>query len=135
MPSVRIRPALLCSLMLALSATAAQADQCAYLSVEQAARALNYLKPASVFVHFCEPCGDRNFWAQEQQTVEHLAVRKIADLPPQVYWEIEANGRGIDLAYTFLKLEDSSYMNLSKLAQCPSRDVTAHFSGPEAKKL
>lgn len=116
-----------------LSATA-QADQCAYISVGQASRALNHLKPASTLVNFCEPCGDTNFWAKPKQTVNHLAVRKIEDLPPAVYWEIEVNGRGIDLAYSFLKMKDGSFMNLSKLARCPASGVTANFAGNKPKK-
>lgn len=110
--------------------TLAQADQCQLISVEQAAKALNHIKPASEFVAFCEPCGDNDFYKQEIQTVDDLKVKKD-NFDSQTYWEISLNNKSIDLAYTFIRTADGSFLNMSKLADCPSEGVSAGFSAPE----
>ncbi|MGB1010591.1 MAG: hypothetical protein ACPGVP_12800 [Thiolinea sp.] len=115
---------------LLLTATAAQADQCQLIPVEQAAKALNHLKPASEFVNFCEPCGNKDFYTQPVQKVKSMQVSQD-EVSGVTYWEISLNGKGIDLAYTFLRTADGSYLNMSKLADCPSQSVSAGFAAPE----
>ena len=118
------------ALGLLMTASFAQADQCQLIPVEQAATALNHLKPESQFVNFCEPCGDKDFYQRPVQTVNSLQTNKD-EVSGQVYWEISVNGKGIDLAYTFLRTADGSYLNMSKLANCPSQSVSAGFAAPE----
>ena len=119
---------LACGLLTASAFT--YADQCQLIPVDQVSRALNYLKPASQFVKFCEPCGDKDFHKQNVQTVNSLSVNKDEILNEDL-WEISVNGRGIDLAYTFLRTADGSYLNMSKLADCPSQSVSAGFAAPD----
>lgn len=116
----------LCS---ALFSAAAHADQCAYISQQQAAKALDHIKPGSTVINFCEPCGDKNFFTHTEQKVTEL---KAAPAGYQDFWEISVNGKGIDLAYTFVKMpKDGSFLNLSKLADCPSQSVSTGFAADQ----
>lgn len=133
MKSKKIHKHLLAAVLLTTSAVA-QADQCQLIPVEQAAKALNHLKPDSKFVKFCEPCGDTDFYQKTVQTVNSLHVNKDEVLG-KTYWEISLNGKGIDLAYTFLRTTDGSYLNMSKLADCPSQSVSAGFATPEKEEV
>ncbi len=119
----------LLGMALLLVNSAVLADQCELIPVEQAAKALNHIKPGSQYVPFCEPCGDQNFYQQAVQTVDELSVVKNP-IDDQVYWQINLNGKGIDLAYTFVRTGDGSFLNLSKLADCPSDGVSAGFAAP-----
>lgn len=119
---------LLVLLVLGFAATA-QADQCALTDAEPMAKVLNHIKPNSVYVEFCEPCGDKDFYSQEQKTVKSIKVELEKD-----YWSLSLNNVGVDLAYTFVKTQDGSFVNLSKLADCPSSDVSVGFSAIEKTK-
>lgn len=108
----------------------ALADQCALIPQEYASKALDFIKPGSQFVSFCEPCGDENFETLTTQTVNEINISKTM-LDKEVLWEIKINGKGIDLAYTFMRNTEGSFLNLSKLANCPSHSVSVGFSAPD----
>jgi hypothetical protein len=118
---------LIAAMLLGLN-TSLQADQCQLTEVEPMAKVLNHIKPNSVYVEFCEPCGDKDFFSREQQTVKSITVEQDAD-----YWSLKLNGKEVDLAYTFVKNKEGSFINLSKLAECPSSDVSVGFT-PEKTK-
>ncbi|WP_298610203.1 hypothetical protein [uncultured Thiothrix sp.] len=102
--------------------SAAWADQCALISAEQAGKALDFLKPTGTIVEFCEPCGDKDFYSKPEQTITDIqASQQDAD------WSVKVNGKELDLAYTFVRNAEGSYLNLSKLANCPSDDVSVGF--------
>lgn len=126
---MQIKPLLISVLVLGLSLgfSLAWADQCQAISAQQAAAALDYLKPDKEIIDFCEPCGAKNFRAQDPETIRSLKVEKDKE---DDYWGIEINGKERDLAYTFLRTEDGSYLNVSKLANCPSSDVSVGFPPP-----
>ena len=102
-------------------------DQCELISPEQAGQALAFLKPGATMVEFCEPCGDKDFYSKPQQVIN--AIQAVAE---QEYWAVKVNGKGVDLAYTFVRNTEGSFLNVSKLANCPSDDVSIGFpaSGP-----
>lgn len=100
----------------------AWADQCALISAEQAGKALDFLKPGGTIVEFCEPCGDKDFYSKPDQLIADIQARQ-----EQEYWSVKVNGKELDLAYTFVRNAEGSYLNVSKLANCPSDDVSVGF--------
>lgn len=112
---------------LVLAALNVHADQCQLIQTDQMARALDHIKPNSTYIEFCEPCGDKDFFRRKAQVVKSLAVNteKVGN---DTYWALKLNGKEVDLAYTFVRKRDGSFINLSKLADCPSSDVSAGFA-------
>jgi hypothetical protein len=107
-------------------APAARADQCAYVSKAQAVAAFNQLSIGQTIYEFCELCGDR--------TPRALAIRTLAvkNTDTSGFWQVMVNGRGIDLAYTYIDYGDSSRsgrsgkrrVNLALVANCAAIDFT-----------
>ncbi|MBK8455504.1 MAG: hypothetical protein WAQ53_01185 [Thiofilum sp.] len=123
----------LLALGLAIATFNVQADQCQLIEPDQMARALDHIKPNSTYIEFCEPCGDKDFFRRKAQTVRALAVstQKVGN---ETYWALKLNGKEVDLAYTFVRKADGSFINLSKLADCPSSDVSVGFAAPSNTK-
>ena len=117
------------ALFVCLISTAAVADQCQLISPEQAGKALDFLKPGGTIVEFCEPCGDKNFYSKPQQIINNIQA-----VLEQEYWAVKVNGKGIDLAYTFVRNAEGSFLNASKLADCPSDDVSFGFAATSVVK-
>ncbi len=126
MKTIKMKQWLAATLLITTATGTAYADQCALIPLEQAAKALNHLKPGSQYIPFCELCGDKDFHKHPAVTVKELSVVSET-LNNDTLWEIKVNGTGIDLAYTYLRVQDGSYLNLSKLADCPSDGVTVGF--------
>lgn len=116
-------------LISSVMSSVALADQCALISQEHASNALNFMKPSSQFVSFCEPCGDKDFDKQTVQTADEINVSKSMQDGEEL-WEIKVNNKEIDLAYTFMRTDEGSFLNLSKLANCPSEGVSVGFAAP-----
>jgi hypothetical protein len=100
-------------LLLAFS-TQVFADQCAYITKEQAKRALRIAVEAEKVELFCEPCGET-----VPTLVPVVSSIGIRDVNYKGFWELQVNGKGVDLAYTFV-----DGLNLSKLAKCGSSKVS-----------
>jgi len=100
------------------------ADQCAYINQAEVRSALDFIKPSTQYIEFCEPCDDSDFYQYDLKTVRNLQVNVVDDQQ----WEIRINGKGIDLAYTYIKRDDGTFINLSKLAACPSQGVSIGFA-------
>lgn len=117
-------------LALAVSPATVMADQCAYVSEKQADTAALYLPAGGAFVPFCEPCGDKPFPAGAPVTA---ATSSVNPLPAsttgldQDYWELQLNGEGVDLAYIYVKQPNGTFINLAKLAHCPTNGVKAAY--------
>lgn len=95
----------------------ASADQCAYVTKAQADDAFALVTAGATIVDFCEPCGD------QPQSVKVETVTS-AETGFENTWEVSVNGRGIDLAYTFIENGDGNWVNLSKMVDCPSDGVS-----------
>lgn len=115
-------------LLLSLLAPATWADQCQLIPAEQAAKALDFLKPGGTIVEFCEPCGDKDFYSKPEQTITAIQASLDQDL-----WSVKVNGKELDLAYTFVRNGEGSFLNVSKLADCPSDDVSVGFPASKPK--
>ncbi|AFY88332.1 MAG: hypothetical protein CLLPBCKN_001244 [Chroococcidiopsis cubana SAG 39.79] len=107
-------------------ATEAWADQCAYVSKEQALAAVSRLQVGQTIYQLCEPCGDR---IPNQIAIQDLAA---ATTGSQDYWEVRVNGANVDLAYIFVDNEAANQkINLAVAVGCPARDVSVVL--PEKK--
>jgi hypothetical protein len=105
--------------VLSLAATAARADQCAWISKAQANKAKGLVKAGDWFSEFCEPCGDKA--PSRARKVKSVSV----GTPDPSYFELQINGEGVDLAYIFVaRQKDGRYDNLSVKAGCPAEGVS-----------
>lgn len=97
----------------------ALADQCAYVSKQQALLAISRLNVGQSAYFFCEPCGDKQ---PEMVKVSSLGVETVDH---QSFWQVKVNGRDIDLAYTFIESGiNKQAMNLAGVAGCPAQGVS-----------
>jgi hypothetical protein len=107
---------------LSLFTGTARADQCAWIEGAVAQKAQTLLTSAPKFIEFCEPCGDKAPGVpQRVQGVDlHAADGAL--------FELTLNGKPIDLAYTFVKTDDTHYKNLAALAGCPATGVSRQLT-------
>lgn len=120
-------------LVLLVSPLVAVADQCAYVTQQQARAAAAAVPVGRTFVHFCEPCGDKVFPAKAGVLVKGASVNALPANETgldQDYWELQLNGEGVDLAYIYVKQANDSFINLARLAHCPTNGV---WGGYDAK--
>jgi hypothetical protein len=113
------------SLVLAVTATAstASADQCAYITKDQAATAARIVRDLNKYVvaYFCKPCGDKE---TKKDAVKTIEVKRVdSQYLDGEYYELQINGEGVDLAYTYVPLRGDSFRNLAMAARCPAQDV------------
>ena len=101
----------------------AWADQCAYISKELAIAAVSRLNLEDDIYSYCEPCEDKS---PEPIKVTSLAAKTTGY---KNYWEIDVNNTGIDLAYTFIKIDsDDQWLNLAIAVGCPVEGVSPVLS-------
>ncbi len=110
-----------------LAPGAAHADQCAYIKKAHATTAAGFVKPGMVLREYCEPCGERTPAESKPVTVTEVAVTRVGT--PEEFWELTVNGRGLDLAYTYVPFE-GRYVNLASLAKCPAEGVSTYLDVP-----
>ncbi len=89
------------------------ADQCAYVTKAQAKAALKMVLETTTLQTLCEPCGET---AAKKVTYKDVGVR---DVKYQGYWELQVDGAGLDLAYTYV-----NGLNLAQLVGCPATRVS-----------
>jgi hypothetical protein len=100
----------------------ARADQCAWVSEEQAQAAAKILRAASRASDWCEPCGEHS--PKPPRPVTSVEVRPAGD---GQFREVVVNGEAVDLAYVFVERSTGSFENLAKVAGCPAEGVSASF--------
>jgi hypothetical protein len=105
-----------------LLAPAARADQCSYITKAQAVAAFERLSIGKTIYEFCELCGDKN---PKPVVINSLA---ISNTKTPGYWQVMVNGKGIDLAYTYIDYgsnkSDGRRVNLALVANCLATDFT-----------
>ena len=89
------------------------ADQCAYVTKQQARKAVIALLNAKEIHTLCEPCGEK--------VAKKVVLKSIAMAPTgyQGTYEVTLNGEGVDAAYTFVNRS-----NLAFATGCPASDVS-----------
>lgn len=102
------------TMALVLSASSAFADQCAYITKDQAAKAVSTLLNAQSIKSLCEPCGETK--ATAINDVKSIEI-KATGVDNTV--EISLDGKSIDLAYTYV-----NGSNLALTSNCPADGVS-----------
>ena len=106
----------------------ARADQYAYVTVQQAAQAMQVLVGNPVVHGFCAPCGDE---ASQPARVERVEIGRIWEgrsaEPYQAsdgttYWQVYLNDAPVDLAYLYVASGDG-WENLALQLGLPASDV------------
>lgn len=122
------------SLPLVLFTQNAHADQCALVSEGQAKAAIEFIKTGEALGTLCEPCGDlvtELGGPSFPDVVETVALKEYTLEHNQMYNEVIVNGKGIDLAYTYVvtaRTEGQTVsMNLAYLVGCYTEGVTPRF--------
>lgn len=77
------------------------ADQFAYIRPEVAERAVALLSRHDYLLELCEPCG-------ETRGEVHVVTRvESADVNYEGFYEVRVNGRGVDLAYIYFRVDNA----------------------------
>jgi hypothetical protein len=113
---------------MACLALPARADQYAYVTVQQAAQAMQVLVRNPVVHGFCAPCGDQ---ASQPVRVERVEIGRIWEgrsaEPYQAsdgttYWQVYLNDTPVDLAYLYVD-DGEGWENLALQLGLPASDV------------
>ena len=80
-----------------LASVAAQADQAAWNSKKDADAGAALIRVGQEIRDYCAPCGDAAYTAR---SVSSVSVGQ----PDPAYWEVRVNGRGVDLAYEYVRI-------------------------------
>lgn len=99
---------------------AAFADQCAYITKQQAIAAVSRLEKGQTIYKLCEPCGEI------PQAVKINSV-SAGTVGYENYWGVKVNEQNIDLAYTYINTSNNKErkVNLATLARCPAQNVSS----------
>jgi hypothetical protein len=105
------------SFLLVVLGSTAFADQAAYVTKAQADKAAAFLKDKKQIRHYCAPCDDKG------DRVEDIADVTAVKVDYQNYWEVQINGKGIDLAYVYFRTKSGKWKNLAKELDIKVHDV------------
>ena len=101
----------------------ALADQCSYITKEQALTAVSRLNLNDTIYLLCEPCGET---IPRSTVIKSLSATTVNY---QDYWQVQVNDQGIDLAYVFVNSSlDNNLINLAAISNCPARSVSTVLS-------
>ena len=98
------------------------ADQAAWITKAQAEKAATFLKKQKEIRHYCAPCSDKG------DSVEDISSVEAVKIDGQEYWEVQVNGKGIDLAYVYFKTKKGKWKNLAKEVKVKVSDVPKTLS-------
>jgi hypothetical protein len=104
--------------LIATTASAAHADQCATSPRSVADKAAELVKKGATVLEFCEPCRDA-------APGKPYVVQSVAAKDGKLF----VNGRDVDLAYLFVKTGPDELKNVGLLAQCGASDVSEKITG------
>ena len=117
----------LCS-YLACFCPPALADQCSYISKQQAIAAISRLCLNDTIYYLCEPCGEK---VAKETLIYSLGAGTVNY---EDYWQVQVNEKAIDLAYVFVDSKlDGQLVNLAIAANCKARGVSATIMRPASK--
>jgi hypothetical protein len=101
----------------------ASADQCAWVTKDQAKDALKLIDSQKTLYSYCQPCGE-----DAPQQIRSMS----AVIAPQgnSYYSIKLNDgmkseKEIDLAYTYIKTGKNTLTNVAAMVGCPTQGVDA----------
>ena len=105
-----------------VSERTASADQAAWISRSDAAKALRVLADAGEVIHYCAPCGDA---AARREAVESIGLARVEGQTE--YWEVQVNGEGVDLAYLYFLHKGKRWKNAAMDASIKVSDVPKYL--------
>lgn len=110
------------AVVILFSAGEAYADQAAWVTKAEAQRALKVLADAESVIHYCAPCSD--------DEVKRETIRTIGIAPAEdgKYWEVQINGKGVDLAYIYFPKKGGKWSNAAIAAKIKVSDVPKQLS-------
>jgi hypothetical protein len=111
-------------LILAAFTIPAFADQAAWVSRAEAARALEILAKSESIIHYCAPCDNG---VVRNEKIESIGLFKVEG---ENYWEIRVNGKGVDLAYVYFEEKKGKWRNAAMKAKIDVDDVPKELSDP-----
>jgi hypothetical protein len=122
-------------LLLVLLGNTAFADQCEWVTKDQAERAAALFRagPAS-FLEYCEPCGET---APTKNSPKPIAVDSNGRRSVEVravddgYFSLFINGASVDLAYSFYKRGLADWKNVAKTVGCEATGVSSSVRIPD----
>ncbi len=117
MLKTQLRQAIAVLVVGALFTVSTFADQAAYITKAQADKAAAFLKDKKQIRHYCAPCDDKG------DRVEEIAKVEAVKVDYQHYWEVQVNGKGIDLAYVYFQAKDGKWKNLARELDVKVKDV------------
>jgi len=108
----------LAALILLSLSVSALADQCQYVSVESAKKAVKLIslskKNSGGVLELCQNCGERVPSELRVNQID-IGATGVTEAPA----EVAINGKGIDLAYTYVNVNNGTWVNLGMLSNCP----------------
>jgi hypothetical protein len=110
-------------LCLSLFPMVVQADQAAYVSKAEAVKAASVLRNSKEVRHYCQPCGDRRW---EREEVKDVQAKHTGY---QDFWEVQINGKGVDLAYIYFE-SNGQWKNVAITLGIKVFDVPALLPNP-----
>ena len=110
--------------LVTLFSVTAMADQCQLITREEANRAVLLLQKNAVVTDFCEPCINGGAKVSKTTVVKTATVKNVQMSPNSYLSEVTVNGKGIDLAYTFIQVAPNKSVNLAKAIGCSTLDET-----------
>lgn len=118
-----VTTALLAVLAVLAVPSLALADQCAWVSAQQARDAAKAAVSGRKYIDYCEPCGDQ-IGRVRAKVIETVSVKEASDGTSR---ELFVNGDAKDLAYVFVQTSEgaSGFENLAALAGCRTEGVSA----------
>jgi hypothetical protein len=111
----------------------AAADQCQWVTVDQARAAAELLGRTKVMAELCEPCGQSTPTAY---TFANAVSQPAGDnnFRVKVVGARAASGGDktieLDLAYTYIPQEDGTWVNLAAAVGCPATGVSPTIAPP-----
>ncbi|WP_422380494.1 hypothetical protein [Marinicellulosiphila megalodicopiae] len=106
----------------------AHSDQAAYITQSEAELAYNILNNQSLILDYCAPCD-----AMIPELVEIKSLQNTFT-NYEHFWEIVVNNQGIDLAYTYIYVDDL-WINLANYIDIEVFDVPMQLSELDIEQL
>lgn len=104
----------------------ALADQCQWVTEASAKKAVSLIKKSKKtsggVLDLCQLCGDTK---AKEVVVNQIDVTNTGDA--QLSKEVSINGKGIDLAYTYVDVGNGTFVNLAKLSKCEATGVSGYI--------
>jgi hypothetical protein len=110
--------------IITLVSSFAFADQCAYVSKDQADRAKILVTDATV-LFLCEACGETRAEI-EASDIEKVRSSTVELMDREAgYYSLTINSKQtVDLAYLFVKVSDKRFVNVAKVVGCEASRVS-----------